>query len=400
MMDINVLIEQRFTNVSMCFLLALSLTVSWTVHAEVPVDRMPDSLSLPASYPDSWVFVYTVPQKDNEILGAYAIVDVAAATKEIKGQFQGAYWSSLIVPTAGPEFFVAESFLERVGHGARTDVITITDKSHLTPVAEIALPGAKRGIMAGNLMDVSHDGEFMLLFNFTPAASVSVVDLRKRKLVSEVPVPGCTSVYPSGKRGFSSLCGDGTLVTIALGENGQVLHESRSTAFNDIDNDVLFVEPAMTGSTSYFVTAKGTVRALDTANETVKIQPAWPLITAEEVTDGWRTSGGRLVAVDGNGRLYVRVYRETGYDEQLKDNTEVWVFDTTSTKRLGRIPLKNGGGSIEVTRGRNPYLVAVAESDASAGESLDVYDASTGVYLRTIGGWWPGTSLNLIQARR
>jgi methylamine dehydrogenase heavy chain len=123
-------------------------------------------------------------------------------------------------------------------------------------------------------------------------------------------------------------------------------------------------------------------------------------MTQEEAADGWRTAPGTFVAADYAGRLYVRLYRETGYEKQLDGNTEVWVFDVGAQKRVRRIPLKNGGSSIEVTKGQKPYLVVVAKSDPTIGESIDVYDALTGGFLRTIGGWPQGTFLVLSQAKR
>lgn len=385
---------------SISVVLALLLALPELVLADVPVDRIPNSLSLPAVYPDSWVFVYAMPQMNNGILGAYSIVDVAADTKEYKGLFQGAFWPSLIAPVAGSELYIAESFLERVGRGRRTDVLTITDKGNLRQVAEIPLSAGKRDYLSGNLMDVTRDGSLILVLNFTPASSVAVVDLHKRRRVNEVPIPGCTSIYPSGPRGFSSLCQDGTLATITLGDKGEVLHESHSPPFNDIDHDVLYMNPATAGGVTYFVTEKGNVRPVEMGDGEPKILPAWPLMTPDRYADGWRTAEGMFVASDDSGRLYVRVYRETGYEKQQRENTEVWVYETSSQKRVGRIPLKNGGSSIVLTQGKKPYLVVVAASDPNVGESLDVYDALTGRFVRTIGGWWQGTSLSLVQAKR
>ena len=366
--------------------------------AQVPIDRIPNSLSLPDAYPENWVFVYAANY--TVALGSFAIVDVAAGTKEYKGQFQGAFFPSFIDPVASSELYVAESFFESVGHGRRTDVLTITKKSNLNPVAEIVLPGTKRGVLSGNLMDLTHDGSLILVFNFTPGSSVSVVDIHKRKVVNEVPIPGCTSIYPSGPRGFSSLCANGTLATFSLGPKGEVTRERRSLTFNDIDNDALYLEPTSIGAMTYFVSAKGNVRPVDMAGEDPSVQPSWPLMTQVEGGDGWRTADGVFAASDRNGRLYVRMYRETGYDKQLSGNTEVWVYDVSAQKRVGRIPLKNGGSSIDVTRGKEPYLVVVAEGDSSTGQGIDVYDASTGAFVRTVGGWPLGTSLALFQAER
>jgi methylamine dehydrogenase heavy chain len=333
-------------------------------------------------------------------LSGIAIVDVAAEANEYKGQFQGAFYPTFIDPVTEPELYVAESSFEGVGHGKRTDLLTVVQKSTLNAVAEVMLPGMKRAIMVGNLMDITHDGKFALVLNFSPASTVTVVDVHKRQAVSEAPIPGCSSIYPTGKRGFSSLCANGTMVSLTLGDKGQVVRERLSPAFNDIDNDVLYMQPTSIGTTTYFVSGKGNVRPVDMENDEPVIRPSWPLMTQEEAADGWRTSDGGFVASDQRGRLYVRVYRETGYDKHLNSNTEVWVYDVPSQKRLGRIPLKNGGSSIEVTRGEKAYLVVVAASDPSVGESIDVYDAATGSFVRTIGGWPQGTFLALPQAKR
>jgi methylamine dehydrogenase heavy chain len=385
-------------------LLASLLLIQYDAGAEVPVDRIPNSLSLPAVYPSSWVFVYAASY--NISIGSFDIIDVAADTKEYKGQFQGAFYPSLIDPAASPELYVADTYFEKGSYGKRTDVLAILDKSHLEEVGEVILPAQKRAVMEeGIRMDMTRDGAFMLILNFTPASSVTVVDLHHRQVANEVPIPGCTSIYPNGARSFSSLCENGSMVTFTLGESGKVVHESRSESFNDIDHDTLYMEPARGSSINYFVTAKGNVRPVDMSGAAPTILPMWPLMTHEEAADGWRTAPGvtgSLQTLDKRGRLYVAVSRDTGYEGPLwiGRNTEVWVYDVHSQKRVGRIPLKNGATSIDVTQGETPYLVAVAGGGANAGTSLDVYNASTAYFVRTIGGWWPGVSLVLDQSRR
>src|SRR5262249_14101584 len=160
------------------------------------------------------------------------------------------------------------------------------------------------------------------------ASSVEVVDVQKRRRLNEIGIPGGTSIYPTGARGFSSLCQDGTLASFTLGAKGQVRHESRSAMFNDIDHDVMYMEPGTAGHRGYVATEKGHIRPVDLGGSEPQIQAAWPLMTPEQWTDGWRTeeNGGPLLAFDDEGRLYVRLYRQTGYDKQKRDNTEVWVY--------------------------------------------------------------------------
>ena len=55
------------------------------------------------------------------------------------------------------------------------------------------------------------DGErFLATFNQFPIASVSIVDLEKRRFAAEVAITGCAGIYPIGERRFATLCGDGT----------------------------------------------------------------------------------------------------------------------------------------------------------------------------------------------
>jgi methylamine dehydrogenase heavy chain len=387
----------RRGNFVCCIGVALLFVPHLMCFADVPVDPIPKSLSLPEAYPDSWVVVYAVSQP---VLGSYAIVDVAAKSKDYQGQFQGAFYSSLVAPADGAALYVAESFFASGGYGKRTDVVTVTQKSTLIPIAQIVMPGSKRAIMSGSRMDLTHDASMLLVLNFTPASSVTVVDIHKREVTNEIPIPGCTSIYPSGTRGFSSLCANGTLATFTLDAKGRVLQENRSKPFNDIDNDVLYMDPAQRDGIDYFITEKGNVRVVDMTSDVPSIGLVWTLITPEQVDDGWRTADGAFAAVDDRGNLYVRLHRETGYEKQLSDNTEVWVYDVATRKRTRRIPLKNGGTSIDVTRGQNPYLVVTAESDPGMGEALDVYEAANGKFVRTIGGWPRGDELRLQQARR
>lgn len=389
----------RNATTGLALLFAPLLIFGRVAQADVPMDRVPNSLSLPSTYPESWMLVNELHA--DRTISAYDIIDVAADTKEFKGQFQGAFYPSLIEAASSSHLYVAESYFEKGGHGKRTDVLTILDRSQLAEVATIVLPGQKRAMMEGVRMDITRDGAFMMILNFTPASSATVVDLHGHRVVNEIPIPGCTSIYPTGPRGFSSLCENGTLTTFVLSDKGQVAHEHRSEPFNDIDNDVLYVNPASNNSTAYFVTQKGNVRPVEISDENPSVQAAWPLTTSEEASDGWRTfPAGSHLALDQRGRLYVELFRETGYAANVGHNTEVWVFDVHSQKRIGRIPLKNGAASIDVTRGNKPYLVAVAGDGPDAGASLDVYDASTAEFVRTIGGWWPGTGLVLAQSRR
>ena len=48
---------------------------------------------------------------------------------------------------------------------------------------------------------LTDDDRFLLIYNYTPAQSVTVVDVPARKFVGEVDIAGCALVYPTGPRG-------------------------------------------------------------------------------------------------------------------------------------------------------------------------------------------------------
>ena len=111
------------------------------------------------------------------------------------------------------------------------------------------MPGAKRALITAmeGLFAFTDDQRMALVFNFTPASSVTVVDLVKRQLLGEIEIPGCSLVYPSGTRGFSTLCSSGTMLTVRLDANGAVAGRSESKPFNPLDTDPLFTARAALG---------------------------------------------------------------------------------------------------------------------------------------------------------
>lgn len=351
------------------------------VHKELPVESIPKSLSLPATYPDSWVFAHDI-NYNTMLLGQFVILDVAAQTRQFKGLFQGAQLASFTESKRRSEFYVAETFYTRGHHGKRTDVLTVYDKVQLSPKTEIILPAGKRALITPHkgLLQLTNDEKFALVFNFTPAGSVSVVDLEQRKFVNEVPIPGCTLSFPSGERGFSTLCGNGTLASVVLDDKGQVLSEHISEVFNTIDSDPLFMEAATVQGVTYFPSFLGRIQPIDMTTNQPTIQPSWSVLSTEDKAESWRPSGAQPIASNGKEKLYVLMRKNAVDGNHYAGGEEVWVFDPNTQKRLSRIKLQQGGNAIEITRGQHPYLVV------STARGVDVYNANTGKFLRYIGG--------------
>jgi methylamine dehydrogenase heavy chain len=250
----------------------------------------------------------------------------------------------------------------------------------LSPIGEIVLPGAKRALITPmqGLIAFTDDQRMALVFNFTPASSVTVVDLTKRQVLGEVETPGCSLVYPSGVRGFSTLCSSGTLLTVRLDANGAVAGRSESKAFNPLDTDPLFTESTVVGGVRYFPSLHGRMQPIDMRADDVKILPDWPLVPAADQAGGWRPSGWQLVASDEQKLLYVLMQPQAHEGTHKDPATEVWVYNAPTKARIKRVRLVRPGSSISLTHGAEPLLLV------QAGERLDVYEPGGGSLVRSL----------------
>jgi methylamine dehydrogenase heavy chain len=328
---------------------------------------------LPAEYPRSWAFLAYANDK-------FEIRNVGGDDRAVKGQLAGHESATLLVANHRPEIYVADTVWSRGNRGTRTDYITVYDKRTLSPTGEIVLPGAKRALIEPleGMFSFADDERLALVFNFTPAASVTVVDLAQRKVLTEVKIPGCSLAYATGKRGFSSLCSSGTLLSVQLDAKGAVKSRSESRVFNDLDKDPLFTASALIAGVRYFPTFHGRVQPIDLSTDEPKLLPDWPLVPAEDEKRNWRPSGLQLAASGDDGRLYVLMQPDAHEGSHKEPGTEVWVFDPQSHARVERLRLVRPGTSIEVTHDVNPLLL-VATS-----EQLDVYALPHGNLMRSL----------------
>lgn len=339
------------------------------------------TLTLPKAYPKEWLFLHDA-NFFSIIDGKIVLLDLTDTTNPYKGMIGAGQMATMLQATESPELYVSETFYSRRTRGERTDTITIYDAGTLAYKDEIVLPGGKRGQFVTQKHSFQFtDGERMgLVFNFTPAASVTVVDLPKRKVLNEIPLPGCSLIYPTGERGFSSLCANGTMMTFKLDAQGKVAESSSTEAFNTIDEDPLFMKTAEIDGLTYFVSFKGRVQAVDLRGEKAKPVDSWSLVSGADLEENWRPGGWQVLSGHAGKKLYVLMQKDGHEGSHKNGGTEVWVFDTAKKKRLQRIELATHGISIEVTQGKKPYLAVV-----NANWELDVYDLKSAKVLQTIG---------------
>jgi len=360
----------------------LMMTMGSALAADLPVDNVGKTLTLPQPYPAHWVWVQDIAF-EHMLDGKMILVDPRAATlrEQFKGMFNSSNIAAFAQSATRPEVYVAETFYERGNRGARTDVVTVYDKPNLRPIAEIPLTGNKRAsVMPGrHALALSGDESLLMAYFFTPATSVGVMDVAKRTLVNEVTLPGCAQVYPTGKRGFSSLCANGSMVSFQLDAAGKVASTHVIERFFDVDQDALFEKPVIVNGMGYFPTFTGNMQEINLSGEYAVLGARWNLVPETERQQNWRPGGAMLTSADDAGRLYLIMHPDGKEGTHKDGGPEVWVFDVVKQTRLQRITLKTWGVSIEATRGPDPLLLVT-----NADMNIDVYEAKTGKHQRTL----------------
>ncbi len=370
--------------------LVLFLSIVHSAAADLPNDNLGKVESLPVPYPNDWVIVHDLAF-DQMSLGRFLLMDISGGNIRdfFKGSFNGANIAAFAQALNKPEMYVLEHFYDRGTRGNRTDVVTIYDKATLSPIGEVVLTGPKRAelLVSKFVISLINDERFLLLYNFTPGTFVTVIDLEKRAVVNEVPLPTCAGIFPTGTRGFSSLCSNASMVSYQLDGNGKVTEQSKIEPFFDIDKDALFERPAIIDGTGYFPTFTGNVQEIDLSGAGAKPGEKWSLLTAEEKKQNWRPGGAWLAATDSSRRLYVMMHengREGSHDDP---GSEIWVFDTGNKTRVQRIPLTLPAIAFDITGGASPRIVTT-----NIEMNLEIYDALSGEHINTIADFyhtWP-----------
>jgi methylamine dehydrogenase heavy chain len=351
-------------------------------HAELPPEPLFKIRTLPVPWPAHWVVAHDAAffhMSD----GKMVVLDADAPTQpeQFKGMFNNAFIGQFAISAKRHEMYVAETFYTRGQRGERTDVITIYDQATLAPGGEVLLPGGKRfsGMPERHALQLIDNERLLLMFNLTPATSVTVVDIEQRKVLGEMDIPGCALMYPTGKRGFTSICGDGALLSTQLDADGGIARQQRSEPVWDVDSDPLFEKPAIADGMAWFPSFHGQLLPVDLRGDFARPGKAFSLLSDEERAAGWRPGGWQFLDTDATGKLYM-VFHPDGADGTHKNpGTEVWVFDPQKGKRERRIELKTPAISLTLTRDEKPLMITT-----NAEMALDVYDAASGEYLRTL----------------
>jgi methylamine dehydrogenase heavy chain len=331
---------------------------------------------------ESWVFVHD---------GAGPIYIIDAASGDMHGLLSStSYTPSVAVHLKRGEIYSAERYYARKYRGARTDVVTIYNFDDLAAVAEIKIPDKIASLGFPQYISLMDNQRHLAVFNMTPAQSVSIVDIRDRSFVGEISTPGCALIMPTGDRGFTQICGDGTLQLIRLDRNGAENGRSRSVVFFDIDEDPVYDKPVATADGWLFVSFEGKVFEATVDDDQISISQPWSVLQEDDVEEQWRPGGGQLLAYYAELDLIFLLMHQGGVDTHEEPGTEIWVLDRVSQRRIHRIALEQAGTNIHVSKGDDPLLSVIGID-----RQLHVFDVHTSKLLRSVAGI--GVSPGLIQ---
>ncbi len=321
---------------------------------EMKVERLapPDGNRL---YVTDFVFNHMVD-------GRVHVVDGSKA--RYLGVVMAGYGALTTVSADGKSIYVATTYYPRLYRGQRSDVVEIHDAETLELKAEIDIPAKKAQAASYRSMLVpSADGRFLYVQNATPATSVSVVDLQAKKFVAEIMTPGCWSIQAWNKddkgNRFSTLCGDGTMLTVTLDDAGQAANRERSQRFFDPDKDPIYVHPEMLGDDRYFVSYLGNVYKVTLAGDKPVFAAPWSLLDARDRKANWRPGGMQVTTMHrASGTFYVNMHDKGEEGSHKNPSKEIWAFDVASHKRVARIP-SNEAVSLVASQGDTPLLYSL-----------------------------------------
>ena len=305
------------------------------------------------------------------------------------GMVQAAYNPNVAMVPDASRFYVGETTWAHGNRGARYDLLAEYDARTLKLTSDEELPARALITPKRNSLTLNVGASYAYVYQMSPNNGVEVVDTHAHKMIQSVDLPGCALTYPWGTNGFSSLCADGTLANVSLGEDGKA-SMTHSAVFFAPDKDAVFENsPSVTKTgEAYFLSYTGNIYPAHLgANSTVEapwslqvgagMKPASDASAPFETT--WRPGGIQLIALhQSDHELYVLMHRGTFWTHK-EDGTEVWVYDAQTHKRLRRIPLKKTSNMVGVTQDDHP-LMFTTDTDGD----LFVYDAQTGHLLRTI----------------
>ena len=300
-------------------------------------------------------------------------------TFALLGQISNGHFGSYAISADRKTLFNSTTFFSRGDHGARTDVVEYYDTTTLLPRTETILP-AKRAMtnQYSAFVVESAESKFLLIQNATPATSVTVIDLATKAVLTEIETAGCFGIYASTRQPgrFSSLCGDGSALTVDFDSHGQETGRKRSAVLFDPDKDALFITGVKMGDRTLFISFLGNVHNIDFSGDVATQEAPWTVVGAKEKQEGWRPGGyGNIAYSPSNGQLYLGMHPHGFEGSHKTPAVEIWKVDLA--RHLVTVRVKSDGANyLQVSREAHPLLFSMNSRDDIPG-SVTRYDGDT-----------------------
>ena len=277
------------------------------------------------------------------------------------GQLATGYWfTNLILADKRGEILTVETYFSRGTRGTRTDLVAAYDPNTLDPKWEVEIPPKRLNpVKSTGAAVLTEDEKFLLVVNYTPAQSVSVVDLDGKRFTQEIETPGCSVLYAGGNRDFFSICGDGGFLHLRLSDTGEASIVERTPPLFDPVEDFLSIAASQIGDTWYFVSKQNNVYAIRMTSDGVELKDQWSLVTKSERGSDWRISGFHHTAAhEASGRLFVLMHQ--GEEHTFEEpGTHVWVYDVAEKKKIKEIAMRELTIGIGVSQAEQPKLLTL-----------------------------------------
>jgi methylamine dehydrogenase heavy chain len=121
----------------------------------------------------------------NDIDGRSLLID-ADSGKLLGMLATGVVFGKIDLPRDYHVIYSAETYYSRGSRGERTDVVSYYDPATLEFTGEVVIPPRRQtGLLPASVSGLTDDDRFLLVYNFNPAQSVTVVDVGARKVAAE-----------------------------------------------------------------------------------------------------------------------------------------------------------------------------------------------------------------------
>ena len=401
------------TPIAAALALALLVPPAAATFAADPPER---NTVLPAELGPHWLWVADV------MLRRAALFD--GDTARFLGQVPAG--NGIVAPHRsrdGREIYLAETYYARGTRGARTDLVSITDARTLAPLGEIEIPGKRSehtSWVGGSAL--SDDGRFLAVFNLNPATSLSIVDVARRRFVSEIEIPGCGLVFAAGRAPVLLALRRRHGARRSAGRGGRRPAIVSTERFFDGGADPLIEKGVRHGDRWLFVSYEGVLHTIDVSGPALTFGETWPLFSAAELEQGWRVGGLQTLALHAAsagstrsstraGRTRTRIPARTSWcttsrnaSAYRRSGCAARPRASCSSRRAACRAARRTGCSSASCR----TTASSASRDAGRGSgplrgdrfpsTLAVYDATTGAHLRDVRE--VGVATTLIQLPR